>query len=45
MDFYDVREATTIFSSHKTLYQACLGCTCSLGRGFPSSIRKDDDQK
>jgi hypothetical protein len=24
MDFYDVREATTIFSSHKTLYQACL---------------------
>ena len=24
MQFYDVREATTIISSHKTLYQACL---------------------
>lgn len=24
MKFYDVREAMTIFSSHKTLYQACL---------------------
>jgi hypothetical protein len=24
MEFYDVREAETIFSSHKTLYQACL---------------------
>ncbi len=24
MNFYDVREARTILSSHKTLYQACL---------------------
>lgn len=23
MKFYDVREATMIFSSHKTLFQAC----------------------